>query len=79
MYFENFPVIMYDSVGKGDFKFATNLLRRVGLRNKIKSNVLIIDTYDNRSCVTPEENADKLYENSELYWVILVVKNITDR
>ena len=24
MYFENFPVIPYDSVGKGDFKFATN-------------------------------------------------------
>ena len=79
MYFENFPVIPYDSVGKGDFKFATNLLRRVGLRTKIKSNVLLFDTYDIRSGETPEELADKLYDDPELHWVILMVNNVTDR
>ena len=79
MYFENFPVIPYDSVGKGDFKFVTNLLRRVGLRTKIKSNVLLFDTYDIRSGETPEELADKLYDDPELHWVILMVNNVTDR
>ena len=79
MYFENFPVFPYDSVGKGDFKFVTNLLRRVGLRTKIKSNVLLFDTYDIRSGETPEEIADKLYNDPELHWVILMVNNITDR
>ena len=79
MYFENFPVIPYDSVGKGDFKFVTNLLRRVGLRAKVKSNVLLFDTYDIRSGQTPEEIADKLYDDPELHWVILMVNEITDR
>ena len=79
MYFEKFPVVLYDSVGKGDFKFATNLLRRVGLRTKIRTNVLLFDTYDIRSGETPEEIADKLYNDPELHWVILMVNDITDR
>ena len=79
MYFEKFPVILYDSVGNGDFKFVTNLLRRVGLRAKVKSNVLLFDTYDIRSGQTPEEIADKLYDDPELHWVILMVNDITDR
>jgi len=79
MYFEKFPVILYDSVGNGDFKFVTNLLRRVALRAKVKSNVLLFDTYDIRSGQTPEEIADKLYDDPELHWVILMVNDITDR
>jgi len=79
MYFEKFPVILYDSVGNGDFKFVTNLLRRVGLRTKVKNNVLLFDTYDIRSGQTPEEIADKLYDDPELHWVILMVNDITDR
>ena len=79
MYFEKFPVILYDSVGNGDFKFVTNLLRRVGLRANVKSNVLLFDTYDIRSGQTPEEIADKLYDDPELHWVILMVNDITDR
>ena len=79
MYFANFPVIPYDSVGNGHYKYVTNLLRRVGLRTKIKSNVLLFDTYDIRSGETPEEIADKLYDDPELHWVVLMVNNITDR
>ena len=54
-------------------------MRRVGLRTQIKSNVLLFDTYDIRSGETPEEIADKLYNDPELHWVILMVNNITDR
>ena len=79
MYFEKFPVILYDSVGNGDFKFVTNLLRRVGLRTKVKNNVLLFDTYNIRSGQTPEEIADQLYDDPELHWVILMVNDITDR
>ena len=44
MYFTSFPVIPYDSVGNGDFKFVTNLLKRVGVRAKVKANVSVFDT-----------------------------------
>ena len=79
MYFESFPIISYDSVGQGNPKFVTNLLRRVGVRAKVKYNVALFDTYDVRAGETPEELADKLYDDPELHWIVLLMNNITDR
>tara|TARA_Y100001938_G_C8089828_1_gene434371 strand:- start:1486 stop:1995 length:510 start_codon:yes stop_codon:yes gene_type:complete len=73
MYFDSFPVIVY----KG--KDVTNLLRRVAIRSKVKTNTLIFDTYDVKEGETPEMIADKLYDDSQLHWVILLVNNIVDR
>ena len=79
MYFTNFPLIVYDSVGDGNFKIVTNLLKRVALRAKVRTNTLLYDTYDVKEGETPEMIADKLYDDPELHWVILFVNNITDR
>ena len=79
MYFGSFPLIIYDSVGDGNFKIVTNLLKRVAMRSKVKANTLIFDTYDVKEGETPEMIADKLYDDPELHWVILFVNNITDR
>jgi len=79
MYFANFPLIVYDSVGDGNFKIVTNLLKRVALRAKVRTNTLLYDTYDVKEGETPEMIADKLYDDPELHWVILFVNNITDR
>ena len=46
MYFDNFPTIIYDSEKENIFKDVKNLLRRVGIRAKVKSNALLYDTYD---------------------------------
>jgi len=79
MYFDNFPIIPYDSELTGESKDVKNLLRRVGIRAKVKSNALLYDTYDVRNGETPESIAHKLYDDSELHWVIMLVNNITDR
>ena len=79
MFFENFPIIAYDSVGNGEYKAVTDLLRRVAIRSKVRSNVLVFDTYDVKQGETPEMLADKLYNDPELHWVILLINNITDR
>ena len=79
MYFANFPLIVYDSVGNGNFKIVTNLLKRVAMRTKVRTNTLLYDTYDVKEGETPEMIADKLYDDPELHWVILFVNNITDR
>ena len=79
MYFANFPLIVYDSVGDGNFKIVTNLLKRVALRAKVRTNTLLYDTYDVKEGETPEMIADKLYDDPELHWIILFVNNITDR
>ena len=79
MYFENFPIIAYDSVGNGEYKAVTDLLRRVAIRSKVRSNTLVFDTYDVKQGETPEMLADKLYNDPELHWVILLINDITDR
>ena len=79
MYFNTFPVIPYDSVGDYNFKEVTNILRRVRLRAKVKTNVMLFDTYDVKEGETPEMIADKLYGDPELHWVVLMVNDITDR
>ena len=73
MYFQNFPVIYK----KG--KDVTNLLRRVGVRTKAKTNMVMFETYDVKEGETPEMIADKLYGDSTLHWVVLMVNNIVDR
>ena len=79
MYFKQFPTIPYDSEGNGKFKNVKNLLRRVGVRAKIKTNTSLYDTYDVKNGETPESIAHKLYGDSELHWVILLLNDITDR
>jgi len=79
MYFNNFPTIPYDSELTGEYKDVKNLLRRVGIRAKVKANTLLFDTYDVRNGETPESLAFKLYGDAELHWVIMLVNNITDR
>ena len=74
-----FPIIPYDSIGDYNFKDVTNLLRRVRLRTKVKTNVMLFDTYDVKNGETPEMIADKLYGTTELHWVVLMVNDITDR
>ena len=79
MYFKQFPTIPYDSKGTGEFKDVKNILRRVGIRAKVKSNTMLYDTYDVKNGETPESIAFKLYDDAELHWVVMLVNNITDR
>ena len=79
MYFDNFPTIIYDSEKENVFKDVKNLLRRVGIRAKVKSNALLYDTYDVKNGETPESLAFKLYGDAELHWVVMLLNDITDR
>ena len=79
MFFDSMPKILYDSKGNGEVKVVTNLLKRVAIRTKIKTNALILDTYNVKNGETPESIAFKLYGDAEFHWVIMLVNDITDR
>ena len=79
MYFAQFPITIYDSVGDENYKVVTHLLKRVAIRSKVKVNTLFFDTYDVKEGETPEMIADKLYDDPELHWIVLMVNDITDR
>ena len=78
-YFNKFPLMAYDTVGKGDYKLVTNILKRVKLRSNLKNGLMIFDKYDIVSGENPEDIAFKYYGDAELHWVILMTNNITDR
>ena len=78
MYFDSFPIINYGSTD-GTIKTVTNLLKRVAIRSKVKTNAALFDTYDVKNGETPEIIADKFYDDPELHWVIMLVNNVTDR
>ena len=78
MYFDNFPVIRYGSTD-GTIKNVTNLLRRVAVRSKVKTNSSLFDTYNVKNGETPEIIADKLYDDPKLHWIIMLLNNVTDR
>ena len=78
MYFDSFPIINYGSTD-GTIKTVTNLLKRVAIRSKVKTNASLFDTYDVKSGETPEVIADKFYDDPQLHWVIMLVNNVTDR
>ena len=79
MYFAQFPLNVYDSVGDESYKLVTHLLQRVAIRAKVKVNTLFFDTYDVKEGETPEMIADKLYDDPELHWIVLMANDITDR
>ena len=79
MYFKSFPKIFYDSKGDGNYKRVTNLLRRVAMRTKLKSDGALYDTYDVKEGETPEMIAHKLYGDSEVHWIVMLMNDITDR
>ena len=51
--------------------------KKVSVRAKVKTNSLLFDTYKVREGETPEMIADKLYDDPELHWVILLINDIS--
>ena len=79
MYFSTIPKTYYDSADNREPKIVTNLLRRVGVRAKVKTNSLLFDTYDVKEGDTPESIAHKLYGDTELHWIVMLINDVVDR
>ena len=79
MFFNAFPVIFADPKGEGETKIVTNLLRRVALRAKVKTNTAIFDIYDVKEGESPESIAFELYGDTEYHWIVMLMNDITDR
>ena len=79
MFFNAFPLILVDPKREGETKIVTNLLRRVALRAKVKTNTAIFDTYDVKEGDSPENIAFKMYGDTEYHWIVMLMNDITDR
>ena len=78
-YFERFPLMAYDVAGNENYKLLPNILKRVKLRQGIRTGSFLFDNYDVIDGERPEDVAFKLYGDPELHWIVLMVNDITDR
>ena len=79
MLFESTPDFLYpDFFTAGKFKLSKNLFRRVRTRDNINAIFNSASQYRIRSGETPDQVAYSLLGNTEHYWTILLLNNITD-
>ena len=78
-YFSKFPLMAYDMAGTKKYKLLPDILRRVKLRQGVRTGSFLFDNYDVSDGERPEDIAFKYYGDAELHWVILMTNNITDR
>ena len=79
MYFQKFPMMVYDMKGDNKYKLLPNILRRVKLKQGLRSSRFVFDKYNVKENENPEDVAFKYYGDAEYHWVVLMVNNITDR
>ena len=81
-YFSRFPNLYYDLNKDKKLQLATDILRRVAFSDRSKESDAIYVDYTIKDGETPEMIADRLYENENMYWVVLLfneVINVNDQ
>ena len=77
-YFSYFPTILYDPIGDGTAKLATNLMSRVRVRTNMKKEIIMLDPYNVKENETPEIVADKHHGSPDYHWIVMLLNNISD-
>ena len=79
MFFESTPDFLYpDFFEAGKFKLSKNLFRKVRARDSINSIFSSATKYTIKSGQTPDQIAYDLLGDTEHYWTILLLNNITN-
>jgi len=79
MYFNKFPLMVYDIKGNKQYKLLPYILKRVKMRAGLASSRFVFDKYNVKEGEKPEDIAFKYYGDPQYHWVIMVVNNLTDR
>ena len=77
-YFSYLPTILYDPIGDGTAKLATNIMSRVRVRTNMKKEIIMLDPYNVKENETPEIVADKHHGSPDYHWIVMLLNNISD-
>jgi hypothetical protein len=75
-YFEYLPKEFYRLTNKPTLDVITNITSRVTISDSLKTNSSSFYEYVISDGETPENLADKIYQNSNRHWIILLMNNI---
>ena len=74
----NYPSLLKTRESNTDFVQTKNLFRRVKVREDLFANFMQFDKYKIIGDERPDNVAQKVYDNDDLDWVILLSNNIVD-
>jgi len=78
-FFKNYPTIDYNLPGDGrDIQTIKNIMLRAKIRDGIKKNVATYFDFDLEEAMSPQEVADKVYKNPNLFWIIFMMNDVVD-
>ena len=77
-YFSNFPITLYSLDDRKTVQVITNIATRGTISEEITNNLSLFYPYSIKDGETPEILADKIYNDSELHWIILHCNEIHD-
>lgn len=77
-YFQNLPKIFYDINKDGKHKEIINIFNRVRVHRSILNNDMLTYEYTIKEGDTPENIANRYYEDVNLHWIVLMSNNIID-
>lgn len=79
-YFEYFPKVAYnvEKTRYGDYELGTNIMFRLRIIRSVLANSGSYYSYTVRDGDTPENLADKIYNDPEAHWVILYANDMID-
>ena len=77
-YFSYLPTILYDPIGDGTAKLATNIMSRVRVRTNMKKEIIMLDPYNVKENETPEIVADKHHGSTDYHWIVMLLNDISD-
>ena len=77
-YFSYLPTILYDPIGDGVAKLATNIMSRVRVRANMKKEIIMLDPYNVKENETPEIIADKHHGSVYYHWIVMLLNDISD-
>lgn len=74
----DYPSLLNDKAGSGDTIRVKNLFRRVKIREDLYERVVFFQKYSIKGDERPDNVAEKIYDNPDLDWTILLANNIID-
>ena len=80
MYFENFPKIIYGFTIQGKYQqfVLTDITENIRFKKEILADTSLYSTYTIRDGETPEIIAEKLYNDPQLHWLIMLANDKYD-
>ena len=73
-YFDNFPIISYDATGDKNFKQMRDITTRIKFKTAIQNNSALFAKYNVKDGETPEAIAYREYGDTNLHWIVLLMK-----